>query len=108
MTMITLDDAMKVLADHEFLDPKWKSNPEDNDYDPADPYPLVRSELEQKSFLCMRTDTEIKTFQSYLASLDPEIIAHHIAAGDLKEWTRYIRVQGTMMLESLLRDNGGK
>ena len=104
MAMITLDDAMKVLIDHHFLDSGYESDPEDDDYDPTNPYPLVRSELEQKSYLCMSTDTEVRTFQEYLTSLTPKIVAHHIVTGDLEEWLRYIRVQGTMMIESLLRN----
>lgn len=96
MAMIDLNDAMRVLINEGFLDPRYSND---------EGYPeYVRSELEQKSWLMGDTRTEVKAYRETVACLNMDNILAHIANGDLSTWLRSIRAQLDISMEALLRE----
>lgn len=96
MCMITLDDVMDVLVKGNYLDPRFANDKGEQDY--------IRSELEQKSYICGSTNEEIQSLNHMLNSLTVESVCQSIQDGTLKDWIQSIRAQGKLTIEMLLRD----
>lgn len=96
MAMIDLDDAMKVLTENGFLDPRYKNEKGIHSY--------IRSELEQKSYIYnANADQAIKDFGMIVNGLDIDAVSDHIHEGDLIAWLENVQISLRMSMERILR-----
>lgn len=85
MLFLDLDDAMKVLKWHGFLD---------EGYEDPDGLELVRSELEQKCYIKTKDDTISKVAQ-LACDINPKEIAAQIEHDNLGQWCENIQAEFT-------------
>ena len=109
MSMLTLDDACKVLARLDCIKESWKDDPDDSPtfYDPKFPYTYIRQELEQKCYVTGDSREELKCFREALEELNVDEVCKRIADGGLVSWLEHLRDQFEISMELVLRSQDG-